>query len=1132
MAGSNYYSLLNCSGATSAVGSSANSYSVGNAFVIGDGNCYEITGTASGPGYDYDLDTLIPILDCSECPSATPTPTPTPTLTQTPTPTMSNQCLTCVGSGWTPYDEVTCYRINVTGAIPPNTADTINLSATTLGVYSSYGTQFFSTGFTSGGTGSLDAVLNTNLISGGTYTGTTWANPNLLTTEGPLNRCAIWTTLSGDSPFNTWIGFSSCLTGITETKTYYVGLGADNEFRLVLDGVEVLNTYGNVWVDEQFKWWNVYPIEIGAGNHTLELYGLNLTSEAGFGCEIYNNTLQELTGFTDYSQINVIYTSSGETQATIVQDLSGNYLSSGYTCPSGYVYSTCSGSCIEYEFCDVTPVTPTPTPTISETPTPTPTPTISETPTPTPTPTISETPTPTPTPTISETPTPTPTPTISQTPTQTPTPTITPTLTPGYIAQFQSCNDGLEVFRFGGGGLTALTIGSTYYITGSTNFEGCATVVTNTGSGPLYSASGVTFAGALGCADPICPITPKRSAILSRCSDGLLIYATVDEDTAFPGAAYIYEGLCYSFVEFSGPGGPYLNSPDYEDCASCIPLVTPTPTPVTPTPTPTVTATPAPCGFNEFCFRTTVDGLSGYSGNFINTNSTYNDKFYYSGDGTSSAVIYHYTSVTESYWCLASGTTPGGPCLLRGAEPCYSQCPDISASDFIGGICPTPTPTNNCALFDFNALFECDYEPPVTLTPTPTVSPTPTQTPTPSTTTPCVGYVSFSLSAYTPTTTQTTSSMVPTPTPTKTVPADGVVTFTMLEKTFTCVSAKVLIDCKTNEAFYVSDEIMFSGTPVTIGQYMLASLNGTYRCLLYDRDDKNVSSNSYIDVVSEVYGTCGECTPTPPASPTPSVTPTMTVTPTSSVTPTVTPTPSVTPTITPTIGSSPTPTPSVTPTITPTITVTPTMTTTPTPTPIWEYVFTSCSPIGFNLYPTVMIQTQPTSNGFADGDVFKDGSGNCWTYTGRFGLGSYIAPPTYNTQTYSGDYFVSVPSTTYSNCEECSTILEPQITVTSVGAGMEPCAGGTVDDYLAWTISISQSLPVDVYYQLTMNLTNTNGTTSYLVSGIIPAEQLSDDCNNNPCTCGGMYLGQNYSVSDVCVSYIDSPVVIPINFQC
>ena len=72
-------------------------------------------------------------------------------------------------------------------------------------------------------------------------------------------------------------------------------------------------------------------------------------------------------------------------------------------------------------------ITPTPTPTISETPTQTPTPTISETPTQTPTNTITPTKTVTPsvTPTNTVTPTKTTTPTNTQTPTKTSTPTPT-----------------------------------------------------------------------------------------------------------------------------------------------------------------------------------------------------------------------------------------------------------------------------------------------------------------------------------------------------------------------------------------------------------------------------------------------------------------------------------------------------------------------------------------------------------------------------------------------------------------------------------------------------------------------------------------------------------------------------------
>ena len=93
-----------------------------------------------------------------------------------------------------------------------------------------------------------------------------------------------------------------------------------------------------------------------------------------------------------------------------------------------------------YPYKEVTPPSPSATPTIKPTPTPTvkptPTPTIKPTPTPTwkptPTPTVKPTPTPTVKPTPTPTAKPTPTPTIKPSPTPTPTvkPTPTPTATP------------------------------------------------------------------------------------------------------------------------------------------------------------------------------------------------------------------------------------------------------------------------------------------------------------------------------------------------------------------------------------------------------------------------------------------------------------------------------------------------------------------------------------------------------------------------------------------------------------------------------------------------------------------------------------------------------------------------------
>ena len=659
--------------------------------------------------------------------------------------------------------------------------------------------------------------------------------------------------------------------------------------------------------------------------------------------------------------------------------------------------------------------TPTPTETPTQTPTNTETPTQTPTETPTQTPTNTETPTQTPTETSTQTPTPT------ETPTQTPTQTQTQTPTAGYVVQFVDCTNSSNVFRFFNVP-TTLSLGSVHYITGSIEFEGCATVVATTGDGPLYNGLGVSFTQtASGCADSICPTVSNRAALLYKCSDSSVFYATVKEDTAFVGAAYLYNGECYSFVEFSGPGGPNLNDPDFADCISCKPTPTPTGTPQsTPTQTPTVSVTPSACTFTEFCFYTTLPSYSGYNGNY-GIAGTHNSRLYYSGDGITSAVIYF----TGDYWCLS--TALDGSCVLRGGYPCNSLCPDISANDFNAGICPTPTPTPvDCSIFDFNAYFDCDWEPLPTPTPSiacddvnftiQSIGVTPTPTPSGNF---CENVaISFSISGYTPPT--PTVTVTPSVTITRTVSLGGTVTFEMLDETFSCVSVKVLTDCQSGEEFYTTDSLSFSGVPVIIGTTMFVNVNGVDRCVVYSRDDKNFSSNSSLGNIVQIYGSCEFCSTIPTPTPTITSTPTLTPTPTTSITPSSTPTQTPTPSQTATIGSTPPPTPSQTRTATATNTPTPSVTASPSATPNYVYVYQSCSPLDKNVYPTQVIQTQKVSFVNEVNITFKDKDNNCWYYVGRFDS-SYIAPPFIVTLTYNGNFFDGAPSLTYPDCVTCQS---------------------------------------------------------------------------------------------------------------
>jgi hypothetical protein len=240
----------------------------------------------------------------------------------------------------------------------------------------------------------------------------------------------------------------------------------------------------------------------------------------------------------------------------------------------------------------------------------------------------------------------------------------------------------------------------------------------------------------------------------------------------------------------------------------------------------------------------------------------------------------------------------------------------------------------------------------------------------------------------------------------------------MLDQTFSCVSAKVLTDCSTGEEFYTTDSLSFLGTPVVVGMTMFVQVNGVNRCVAYTRDDSNLSSNSNLGSIIQIYSSCGFCNVVP--TPTTTSTPTNTPTSTAGITPTVTPTQTQTPTQSPTIGTTPPPTPTPTRTTTPTVTPTPSITPSPSGTPNFLYVYQSCNRIGVGKTILQVIQTQPISFPISVNETFKDNDANCWYFVGQFNT-SYIPSPKVSPINYGGNYFTGIPSQTYSDCVTCAT---------------------------------------------------------------------------------------------------------------
>jgi hypothetical protein len=228
-------------------------------------------------------------------------------------------------------------------------------------VFGIYGTRIYPTG--PNNTNGWDN--NGDLKSGFTYQATMttsyWQNTTPADfVKGPCNRYGIWAddgVSSTDLPFNKWIGFSKCIT-IAQSKIYYVGLFADNNFKLRLNGQTLLNTTlgGSLnGTQATFFYWHIYPIYIPAGNNTLELTGINGEQTGAFGCAIYDNTPAQLVAATSDADLNIIFNSRDVsiTIIDIVESTLGVYENKGYTCPPGYtVYSPCGGNnCFQYIEC-------------------------------------------------------------------------------------------------------------------------------------------------------------------------------------------------------------------------------------------------------------------------------------------------------------------------------------------------------------------------------------------------------------------------------------------------------------------------------------------------------------------------------------------------------------------------------------------------------------------------------------------------------------------------------------------------------------------------------------------------------------------------------------------------------------
>ena len=240
--------------------------------------------------------------------------------------------LRCIGGtcppGYTYSPGGFCYTGPITN---PSNCGTFSLCFRPYVEYGSDGGRMYDAGYSTTGSGTFTSFGTTATI----WTNTLPKN----TSKGALNRTGVWSCSS--NPTGVWIGRSVKVT-VPETKTYYLGIGADNYVRFKVDGqvrVQFNNPGPAGYLSGNFRFWHVYPIDLTAGVHFIEASGLNDGSEAAFGCELYNNTRQQIIDATSLAQLNILVSSASFGSTNVYDN------GSCRTCPVGSSFNTDDSKC-------------------------------------------------------------------------------------------------------------------------------------------------------------------------------------------------------------------------------------------------------------------------------------------------------------------------------------------------------------------------------------------------------------------------------------------------------------------------------------------------------------------------------------------------------------------------------------------------------------------------------------------------------------------------------------------------------------------------------------------------------------------------------------------------------------------
>ena len=203
-------------------------------------------------------------------------------------------------------------------------------------VYTSYESRIYTSSYNNTTLNLAPATVDAGVYAD--LTSSYWANLGSSSTLGPLNREGVWIDSNCDGVKNalgsgvqTTVAY--VFNNLGSTRTIYVGIGADNQFKLKVNGTEVADS-GSLG-DVQFKIWHIIPITVVPGSNYINAIATGDGSvNDAIGLVVYDNTAAEIAAATSDLDLSISFAS---------HNLRGTSFDVA-TCPSGWSLDTSGGA--------------------------------------------------------------------------------------------------------------------------------------------------------------------------------------------------------------------------------------------------------------------------------------------------------------------------------------------------------------------------------------------------------------------------------------------------------------------------------------------------------------------------------------------------------------------------------------------------------------------------------------------------------------------------------------------------------------------------------------------------------------------------------------------------------------------